>query len=102
MKCQLFNFILGHAKMALNPSRRKRIEESLDFDVNTIMRARLKVDFEFCRTTYNVEEFTSVWCFKNVLCAVVENVLYFFPFLYFIHFCVLDTGLLCCRKLCLK
>jgi len=36
VKCQLFNFIFGQAKMAIYLSGRNKIEESLDFDVNTV------------------------------------------------------------------
>lgn len=81
VKCQLFNFVFGQAKMAIYLSRRNKIEESLDFDINTVfvrmVKARLKVDFDFYSTTNNVEEFINIWCLKNVLCSVVENVLCF-------------------------
>lgn len=72
VKCQLFHFGLGQAKMAIYLSRRNKIEESLDCDVNT----RLNIYFDFYNTTNNVEEFTSIWWFHNVLCSVVENVFF--------------------------
>lgn len=64
VKCQLFNFVFGQAKMAMYLSRRNKIEESLDFDINTVfvrmVKARLKVDFDFYSTTNNVEEFINI------------------------------------------
>lgn len=78
VKCQLFNFVFGQAKIAIYLGRRNKIEE---FDINTVfvrmVKARLKVDFDFFSTTSNVEEFINIWCLKNVLCSVVENVLCF-------------------------
>ncbi len=51
VKCQLLNFVLGQAKMAIYVSRRNKIEESSDHDVNTVFvrffKARLKIDFDF-------------------------------------------------------
>lgn len=81
MKCQLFNFLFGQAKMAIYISRRNKTEGSLDSDANTIfvrmLKARLKIDFDFYSITNNVEEFLHIWVYENVLCSVVENVLCF-------------------------
>ncbi len=67
--------------MAIYMSRRNKIEESSDCDVNTVfvrlLKARLKIDFDFYKSTNNIEEFRNIWCFKNVLCFVEENVLFF-------------------------
>lgn len=50
-KCQLFNFVLGQAKMAIYISRRNKVDWSLDCDASILfvrmMKARLKVDFDF-------------------------------------------------------
>ena len=69
--CQLINFILGQAKMAIYLSRRNKLENSLDVDAATLflrmVKARLHVDFSFYRTTNNVEEFSNIWSINNVL-----------------------------------
>ncbi len=66
--------------MAIYVSRRNKIEESSDHDVNTVVvrffKARLKIDFDFYKFTYNVEEFRNIWCLKNVSCFVEENVFF--------------------------
>ncbi len=78
-KCQLFNFVLGQAKMAIYISRRNKIDGSLDCDASTLfvrmIKARLKVDFDFYKSTNNVEELISIWCYKDVLCSIVDNML---------------------------
>lgn len=67
--------------MAIYISRRNKTEGSLDSDANTIfvrmLKARLKIDFDFYSITNNVEEFLHIWVYENVLCSVVENVLCF-------------------------
>ncbi len=80
-KCQLFNFVLGQAKMAIYISRRNKVDGSLDCDASTLfvrmIKARLKVDFDFYKSTNNVEEFILIWCYKDVLCSIVDNMLCF-------------------------
>lgn len=79
-KCQLFNFVLGQAKMAIYISRRNKVDGSLDCDASTLfvrmMKARLKVDFDFYSSINNIEEFIFIWCYKDVLCSVVDNMWY--------------------------
>ncbi len=42
-----------------------------------MMKARLKVDFDFYMSINNVEEFLFIWCYKDVLCSIVDNMLCF-------------------------
>ena len=81
MKCQLFNFVLGQAKMAIYLCRRKKLGDSLDVDVMCIFRrmlkARLKTDFTFFTLTSNVKDFEKMWCLKQVLCYVKKDQLVF-------------------------
>ena len=78
-KFQLFNFILGRAKMSVYLSRRNKVEESSDHDAVCLLikmlKARLKIDFNYYKTMNNLSEFISVWCYKGVLCSVSEEVL---------------------------
>ncbi len=79
-KCQLFNFVLGQAKMAIY-IRRNKVDGSLDCDASILfvrmMKARLKVDFDFYMSINNVEELIFIWCYKDVLCSIVDNMLCF-------------------------
>ena len=40
-----------------------------------MMKARLKVDFEYYKQMNDLSRFISVWCYKGVLCSVSEEVL---------------------------
>ncbi|TWW54495.1 hypothetical protein D4764_0262130 [Takifugu flavidus] len=80
-KCQLLNFFIGQAKLAIYVSRRNKIGGSLDCDLQTIfarmVKARIKTDFNFYRATNNIEEFKSTWCLNDGLCLVEEEELVF-------------------------
>ena len=81
MKCQLLNFLLSQAKMAIYLSWRNKLEGLLDVDAPIVfkrmLKARLKTDFGFYFLTNNVEEFEKIWCFKQVLCSVKNDELVF-------------------------
>lgn len=85
VKCQLINFVLGQAKMAIYVSRRNKTQFSLDCSAESIfirmVKARLKVDYSFYSATKNVDEFKKMWCYKNVLCSVERGQLLFGPVL---------------------
>ena len=72
-QCQLFNCVLGRAKMAVYLSRRNKVEGSPDHDavwlLIKMMKARLTVDFEYYKEMNNLSEFIRVWCHKG--CAVL-------------------------------
>ena len=80
-KCQLLNFIVGRAKMAVYLSRRNKIETAVDDDAVfvfvKILKARLKIDFKYYRMMKDLEKFSSVWCYKHVLCSCVDEELFF-------------------------
>ncbi len=81
IKCQLLNFLLGQAKMAIYLSRKNKLENLVGVDVTLIfrcmLRARLKTNFSFFTLTNNIEEFEKMWCFKQVLCSVKNDELLF-------------------------
>ena len=80
-KCQLFNFLLGQAKMAIYISRKNKINGSFAFDVITVLirmiTSRLKIDHNYYRLMNDLDCFVSVWCYKNVLCSIDEEELCF-------------------------
>uniref|UniRef100_A0A3B4TQD0 Reverse transcriptase domain-containing protein n=1 Tax=Seriola dumerili TaxID=41447 RepID=A0A3B4TQD0_SERDU len=76
-KCQLINFHLGTAKMAVYMSRKNRLENLADDDAVFIfvkcLKARLKIDFNYYMMMKDVETFCDIWSFNNVLCSVVDD-----------------------------
>ena len=80
-KCQLLNFLLGQAKMAVYLSRKRKLEGSWDCDVNIIfirmIKSRLTIDFNYYSLMKDLGSFEKVWCVSNGLCAVKEEKLLF-------------------------
>lgn len=80
-ECNLLNFLLGQAKMAVYPSRRRKLEGSWDCDVKIIfirmIKSRLTIDFNFFSLMKDLGSFEKVWCVVNGLCAVKEEKLLF-------------------------
>ena len=65
--------------MSVYLSRRNKEEESSDHDAVCLLikmlKARLKMYFDYYKAMNNLSEFISVWCYKGVLCSVSEEVL---------------------------
>lgn len=63
--------------MAVYMSRRNKIEGSSDIDVVCIfkkmLKARLKIDFNYYSLVSDLEKFSNIWCYKDVLCSVEEE-----------------------------
>lgn len=80
-QCQLFNFILGRAKMAVYMSRRNKVEGLTDDDAVFVfvkmLKSRLRIDFNYYRLMNDLGKFSIIWCHKDVLCSIVENNLIF-------------------------
>ncbi|CAF94462.1 unnamed protein product [Tetraodon nigroviridis] len=80
-KCQLLNFVLGQAKMAVYLSRKKKIEEGFIVEPVVIcinmIKSRLLINFNFQKAAGDLDSFIQVWGFNNVLCQVVNNSLQF-------------------------
>lgn len=76
-KCQLFNFLLGRAKLAIYLSRRKRIENIADDDVVLMLfkmlKAHLRLDCNYYKMMKDLDSFSNVWCYKEVICRVVDD-----------------------------
>ena len=74
----------GRAKLAIWKTRKNRVRGAGSEDVvmmlNGPLAARLRVEFGFYRLTKKTEVFVNIWCVKNVLCSVREE-------LRFVWFC---------------
>ncbi|KAL2078927.1 hypothetical protein ACEWY4_024671 [Coilia grayii] len=80
-KCQLLNFLLGQAKMAVYISRKRKVEQGLNVDVLmvffTLVRCRILIDFNFYKSMKTLDVFVDRWCYNNVLCTVENDKLQF-------------------------
>ena len=104
-KCQLLNFVLGQAKMAVYFSWRRKvlldgfIVESVTVCIH-MMKSRLLIDFNNYKAAGDLDSFQQVWCFNQALCSVENHTLQFgdvfmwikYLFIYlFIHFCLITA-----------
>ena len=84
-KCQLINFLLGQAKMAIYVSRRNKIEQMSSDDMmmvfSILVRSRVLIDFNFYKAMKDLEPFKEIWCYNSVLCVVKDDNLRFAQFL---------------------
>ncbi|KAI4878376.1 hypothetical protein NFI96_005410 [Prochilodus magdalenae] len=82
-KYQLLNFVLGQAKLAIYMSRKNKMSQSSDHDARQVfmrlVRARVKVDFNYYRSMKDLDSFQLVWCSEDVVCSVEEDELVFAP-----------------------
>ncbi|KAL2076997.1 hypothetical protein ACEWY4_027414 [Coilia grayii] len=80
-KCQLLNFLLGQAKMAIYVSRRNKIEKGASEDIvvifSILVRSRLLIDFRFYKLMKNLDTFEEIWCHNGALCSVKNDELLF-------------------------
>ncbi len=78
--CQLHNFILGQAKLAVYTSRKNKIEQKSGQDVVlflSLVKARVLIDLHFYKSVYDLFSFELKWCSKGALCSVFEDELFF-------------------------
>jgi hypothetical protein len=79
--CQLLNFILGQAKMAIYISRKNRVEQKCSDDVNvcflSLIKSRVFIDFRYYKTMRDLSTFELIWCGHGALCTVCEGDLFF-------------------------
>lgn len=63
--------------MAVYLSRRNRMENAADDDAVFVfvkmLKARLEIDFNYYRMMKDLQTFCSVWCYKVVLCCVLDE-----------------------------
>ena len=79
--CQLLNFILGQAKLAIYVSRKKKMEQNLEPNVVTLfsnmVQARILIDFRYYKHMDDLAAFEEIWCYNEALCSVFEGDLVF-------------------------
>ena len=85
-KCQLLNFLLGQAKMAVYGTRKNKIERNMSYNLlaaffNSV-KSRILIDFRYFKAMEDLLSFDLIWCYGGALCEVVENNLVFAPFLH--------------------
>ena len=77
----LLNFVVGQAKMAIYKSRKNRVEGKAGLDVRemfkTMVKTRIKVDFNYHKMMGTLEEFTHVWCCSTAVCSIQGGTLSF-------------------------
>lgn len=79
--CQLLNFVLGQAKLAIYMSRKNKVERLSGEDVVVmflnLVKSRVLIDFCFYKSTKDLTTFEMKWCGNGALCSVVEEELFF-------------------------
>ena len=82
-KCQLINFILGQAKMAIYISRKNKVAHGADYEATRILsrlvKSRILIDFNYYKSMSDVEAFEARWCCGGAVCSVCEGELCFAP-----------------------
>lgn len=82
-KCQLINFILGQAKMAIYTSRKNKIATNLDCGIMSVfsrlVKSRILIDFLFFKHMRDLDVFVDKWCYGDVLCSVKDEEIIFCP-----------------------
>lgn len=83
--CQLMNFILGQAKLAIYSSRKNKTEQRPGHNVtvlfSTLIKSRVLIDFNFYKSMDDLISFELKWCSKGVLCSMFEDDVFFSHFL---------------------
>ena len=80
-KCELINFIVGQAKLAIYMSRKNKVQQNMGDDViavfKNLIKSRITIDFHFYKLTRAIESFTDRWCTDGALCSVTNDELSF-------------------------
>ncbi len=80
-QCQLFNFILGHAKMAIYITRKEENEHGVCNDLKAVftnfVKSRILIDFKYYKVMNDLAKFALIWCLKGALCEIFEDELIF-------------------------
>lgn len=88
--CQLLNFVLGQAKLAIYVSRKKKVEQDVSQNLvvlfANLVKSRVLVDFYYYKSIEDYATFECIWCCNEALCTVFEGELSFSHILLF-SFC---------------
>ncbi len=79
--CQLLNFIIGQAKMAVYVSRKNKIDQKPCQNITeifvTLVKSRVLIDYKFYKDMNDLLSFEKIWCCNGALCTILENDLIF-------------------------
>ncbi len=79
--CQLLNFLLGQAKMAIYDTRKIKIEQNLSSNLQIVffnlVKSRILIDFRYYKAMGDLMRFETIWCYKRALCEVIDEDLEF-------------------------
>ncbi len=85
--CQLLNFVLGQAKLAIYVRRKKKMEQNLEHNLVTLflnmVQARILIDFKilinfkYYKHVDDLVYFEEMCCYNEALCSVFEGDLFF-------------------------
>lgn len=80
-RCQLINFIVGQAKMAIYISRRNKIEQRNGQHIvavfKNMFKSRILVDFNYYKLMNAINVFKIEWCSDVGMCTVLNDELFF-------------------------
>lgn len=83
-KCQLINFIIGQAKLAVYLSRKNMVQRKPGEIIpvfKNLIKSRILIDFHFYKLMSAIEVFEDLWCYHGALCSVLNDDLFFAPLL---------------------
>lgn len=84
-KSQLLSFVLGQVKMAVYITRKRKVEEDLHIEpvpvCTGLIKSRLLIDFNFYRTTGDLDSFKDLWCWQNALCSIEAGEMFYANYL---------------------
>ena len=76
-KCQLINFIVGQAKLAIYLSRKNKMHQMSDCHVVPVLRnlmmSRVSLDFCFYKAMDDLNTFVAQWCCEKAVCSVEDD-----------------------------
>ncbi len=79
--CQLLNFALGQAKLAIYTSRKKKIEQNVNQNIvavfSNLVKSRVLIDFLYYKSIDDFVTFECIWCCNKALCSLFEGELIF-------------------------
>ncbi len=74
--CQLLNFAIGQAKLAVYMSRKKKIEHNLEQNIiavfSNMVQTRILTDFNYYKHMDDLDTFENIWCCNGALCCLLE------------------------------
>lgn len=80
-RCQLLNFLLGQAKMAIYNTRKHKIERDTSYNLEAVffnsVKSRILIEFRYFKAMNDLVSFDQIWCNKGALCEIIDDNLHF-------------------------